>query len=164
MKKIISEKAKYDMNLRKKLEKKQFNTDLSKDEFEKLNELLIRLGINKALFIRIAKNNLKEGKLKMNNCEEIKDYLRGKEISISYEEKEDFDLGNYPKQYQEDDITLNDGYLFYIENKDRTKSYISLSKRTNPDDTNDEYLDDQFFSGYFSSTTLDNLLNLVEKK
>lgn len=164
MKKIISEKAKYDMKLRKKLEKKQFNTDLSKDEFEKLNELLIRLGINKALFIRIAKNNLKEGKLKMNNCEEIKDYLRGKEISISYEEKEDFHLGNYPKQYQEDDITLNDGYLFYIENKDRTKSYISLSKRTNPDDTNDEYLDDQFFSGYFSSTTLDNLLNLVEKK
>ena len=39
-KKIVTEKAEYDMELRKKLEKKQFNTDLSKEEYETLNNLL----------------------------------------------------------------------------------------------------------------------------
>lgn len=56
-KKILSEKAIYDMNIRKKLEKKQFNTDLSKEEYNELYELLQKNGLSKVLFIRYVLEN-----------------------------------------------------------------------------------------------------------
>lgn len=57
------DKTKYDMELRKKT-KKQFNTDLYKDEKEELDRLLKQENITKTEFIRNAITNLKE-KIKM---------------------------------------------------------------------------------------------------
>lgn len=54
------QKAKYDMDLRKKLEKKQFNTDLNKEEYEELNSLLKEQKLTKADFLRKSMNILKE--------------------------------------------------------------------------------------------------------
>ena len=62
----------------------------------------------------------------MKKCEEIKNFLEGKEIEIEKDEITDFDLGNYPAQSKEDNITLEDGYLYYNVNKDETKCYISV--------------------------------------
>ncbi len=102
------------------------------------------------------------GELKMKKCEDIKNYLERKEIKITEEETDDFSLGNYLKQSKEETIDLEDGYLFYIINKEEIKCYISLAKRTDPNDINDEYLDDSYFDGYFSVNTLDNLLKLLK--
>lgn len=161
-KKELSKKSKYDMNLRKKLEKKQFNTDLSKTDYEELNNLLNNLELSKALFIRISKNNLKKGMIKMKACDEIRDYLKGKEIEIEYDEREDFELGNYSAQSEEDAIVLDDGYLYYNINEEVTKCYIGISKRTDPNDVEDKDLDDSFFDGYFTYDALYKLLDLIQ--
>ncbi len=161
-KKKLSEKSKYDMNLRKKLEKKQFNTDLSKTDYEELNNLLNNFELSKALFIRISTNNLKKGLIKMRKCDEIRDYLKGKEIEIEYDEREDFELGNYSAQSEEDTIELEDGYLFYIVNADVTKCHIDIDKRTDPNDVDDKFIDDSFFDGYFTYNTLCKLLDLIK--
>lgn len=161
-KKELSKKSKYDMNLRKKLEKKQFNTDLSKTDYEELNNLLNNLELSKALFIRISKNNLKKGMIKMKACDEIRDYLKGKEIEIEYEERDDFAAGNYSAQSEEDTIELEDGYLFYIVNADVTKCHIDIDKRTDPNDVDDKFIDDSFFDGYFTYNTLCKLLDLIK--
>lgn len=161
-KKKLSEKSKYDMNLRKKLEKKQFNTDLSKTDYEELNDLLNNFELSKALFVRVSKNNLKKGMLKMKTCDEIKDYLKNKKIKIKNEEREDFELGNYSAQSEEDTIELEDGYLFYIVNADVTKCHIDIDKRTDPNDVDDKFIDDSFFDGYFTYNTLCKLLDLIK--
>ena len=98
----------------------------------------------------------------MIKCEEIKDYLKGKNIKIEREEECDFDLGNYPAQSKEESIYLEDGYLFYIVNSDENKCYINISRRTEPNDINDNFLDDNYFDGYFDINTLDNLLKLIK--
>ena len=54
------QKSKYDMDLRKKLEKKQFNTDLNKEEYEELNSLLKEKKLTKADFLRKSMKILKE--------------------------------------------------------------------------------------------------------
>lgn len=53
------DKAKYDLEYRKK-HKVQFNVDLSKDENEKLNELLKKGNLKKAEFLRWAIKKLEE--------------------------------------------------------------------------------------------------------
>ena len=141
---------------------KQFKVNIKNAELEDLELLLDKNGLTKALFVRIAINYLEKGLIKMKRCEEIKDYLRGKEIEIEPEERDDFSLGNYPAQSEEDSITLDDGYLFYIINKEDTKCYISLNRRTDPNDVNDEHLEDGYFDGYFNYETLSKLLKLVK--
>ena len=102
----------------------------------------------------------------MKTCDEIVKYLKTKyQVKLDYfiRENEDFEAGNNLAQEENEIIVLEDGYLSYILSK-KGKCLITLTKRTDPNDINDEYLEDNYFSGYFSEKTLDKLLNLIESR
>ena len=141
---------------------KQFKANIKNETYEHLKSILSNLELTNSLFVRMSINSLKKGMIKMKTCDEIRDYLKGKEIEIEYEERDDFAAGNYSAQSEEDTIVLDDGYLSYTVNAEITKCYIDITKRTDPNDVDDKFIDDSFFDGYFTYDTLYKLLDLIQ--
>lgn len=152
-KKIISEKAKYDMELRKKLEKKQFNTDLSKEEYQKLDNLLNEKGLSKVLFIRLATEQLQNDNLKINTFDNIKSFLTNKKLTLDKKELDNFRFYISKNSIKQTIIKINTMEIKYVVNQSNTLVEIEII----------DTLLDSYYAGTYTIDTLNKLLNIIKK-
>lgn len=155
-KKIVTEKAEYDMKLRKKLEKKQFNTDLSKEEYETLNNLLKEKGLSKVLFIRLAKEELENNNLKISSFDNIKAFLSNKRINIDIEKEKEFRFYIHKNKIEDTIIKINNTELRYKINSNNTFAFIEIINY----DINSKC--DKYHEGFYDIDTLNKLLNIIK--
>lgn len=156
-KKILTEKAAYDIELRKKLEKKQFNTDLSKEEYDCLNNLLKEKGLSKVLFIRLAKEELENNNLKISSFDNIKAFLTSKRINIDIEKEKEFRFYIYKNKIEDTIIKINNIELRYKINSNNTFAFLEIINY----DTNSKC--DKYHEGFYDIDTLNKLLNIIKK-
>ena len=152
-KKIISEKAKYDMELRKKLEKKQFNTDLSKEEYQKLDNLLKEKGLSKVLFIRLATEQLQNNNLKITTFDNIINFLTNKKITLDKEELDNFRFYISKNNIKQTKIKFNTIEIKYITSQNNSFADIEII----------DTLLNKYYRGTYTVDTLNKLLNIIKK-
>ena len=144
---------------------KKFQTEVKLGLFEQIenyiNEKNKIAKYSKADFLRDAMQALKikgnplQGEEKM-KIEEVKKFLKGKEVKVQESFQETFELGNCGKQASEEEknIELENGYLFVIVDSDYRYAYISLSDNE----------DEEVYGGYFTYETLEKLYKKVDEK
>lgn len=152
-KKIISKKAKYDMELRKKLEKKQFNTDLSKEEYQKLDNLLKEKGLSKVLFIRLATEQLQNNNLKITTFDNIINFLTNKKITLDKEELDNFRFYISKNNIKQTKIKFNTIEIKYITSQNNSFADIEII----------DTLQNKYYKGTYTVDTLNKLLNIIKK-
>lgn len=152
-KKIISEKAKYDMELRKKLEKKQFNTDLSKEEYQKLDNLLKEKGLSKVLFIRLATEQLQNNNLKITTFDNIINFLTNKKITLDKEELDNFRFYISKNNIKQTKIKFNTIEIKYITCQNNLFADIEII----------DTLLNKYYRGTYTVDTLNKLLHIIKK-
>lgn len=131
---------------------KQFKAELPKEEKEYIDKFLKENNLSKAEFIRKAYKILK-GEFYMYK-EEVKKYLEENKIEQKNWFKDVFSLGNYHDQDQDEEetISLRDGSVFIVVDKNHEHAYVSIS-----DENNMEYTD-----AYLTYAKANKLINKLK--
>lgn len=144
---------------------KEFKTKIKKKKFEQIDNYIKEKNkherYTRADFLRDAMQALKikgnplQGEEKM-KIEEVKKFLKGKEVKVQESFQETFELGNCGKQASEEEknIELENGYLFVIVDGDYRYAYISVSDNE----------DEEVYGGYFTYETLEKLYKKIDEK
>ena len=151
--KVLSEKTLYDMKLRKDLEKKQFNTDLNKIDYDHVMDMLEQFGLSKALLIRLAISNLEAGNLRITRIDDVRYFLKGKKIKRDKIKE----LNVLFENIDEIKVELDDGFLYYYYSVDKKYCCITLEERVNYSDRKNVYLE----SAYYYVDVLNTLIFLI---